>query len=163
SAISFGENFASLGLRLDASAAVDVTSEFDLRFSFGFDLTPGLSEDQAGFVRVQHLTFGVHVHATGVSAGVNVGLLAAQIHDRDASASATLANPDHDPQGNLPIREMNETALADLVSVSATGSLAATLPVSAHLGTYTAAGSPTISVSAPNVFAASAPAVTTSD
>jgi hypothetical protein len=70
------------------------------------------------------------------------------------------ADPDQDPKGNITLTELTNTSLPALVNLNPTAaSLSGTLPVTATLGSYTASGTPTITISSTNVFGGAAPTV----
>lgn len=176
--LNFGAEADSLGLSLGANAVVDLSANFDLVFSFGFDLNPALAAADAFFVRIDDLSvsgrvlagiadirtpdrpvedrlIGAEPSGSGLNFNLNIGFLDAQIRggslDLNAKLAAEFTNPDDDPAGNITLRELTDTPVGDLIDLTPTGTLAATLPTSVKLAGYTAI-SPTIKVTSEDLF-----------
>ena len=83
--------------------------------AFGLDLTPGLTSDQAFFIRPTNLTLSTSVDATNLSGNSKIGILATQLVggnlDLDASVQVGFINPDLDPLGNITLAELKENPI----------------------------------------------------
>jgi Ca2+-binding RTX toxin-like protein len=183
--LDFSSQFSSLGLSFDSDTVLDLSTSLDLAFSFGLDLTPGLTDAQAFFVRVDEASAEGHLRAgattvkspiatsnhlfneAGLNFGLQLGLARAEVVNGSVLAVArlelTLDNPDDDAAGNVTLKELRETPLGDLVDVSLDGSLKATLPLSVTVGSFTFPGDPTITIADDNLFDSTAPTVALKD
>ncbi|HEY7116284.1 MAG TPA: hypothetical protein VH475_06850, partial [Tepidisphaeraceae bacterium] len=61
--LDFGDAVKSLGLTFDANGKVNLETALNLSFSFGVDLTPGLSDADAFFIDLRDLSASAHVGA----------------------------------------------------------------------------------------------------
>lgn len=69
--LDFSTQLSSLGLSFSSSGKVDFATALNLDFSFGVDLTPGLSDAQAFFINVNNLSASAHVSAGVLPQGQN--------------------------------------------------------------------------------------------
>lgn len=149
---NIGATPSGLPITGDANAKINLGVGLDFNFSFGFDLSEGISQQEAFFVRVQNLKTTANVQQTGLNFGASVGFLQAQVQNgsvgMDAEIDVALNNPDHDAQGNVTMSEMLGTTLDDLVTLTKpVANLTANLPVAAQaLGSF-AGGQATVTVS----------------
>lgn len=140
-------------------------SDFHFDFTFGFDLTPGLSASEAFFVRVNSFSMGDSIHETSLNTPAKIGLLGAQVEggtlDLSAMVSVTLVNPDADAKGNITLAELKNTNISAIAAINTSAnSFSASLPLLATLGSTTFAGAPTAMLSSTNVFSGPAPDIT---
>jgi hypothetical protein len=61
--LDFAQEVGSLGMTLTGDGKIDLETGMDLTMSFGVDLTPGLSDAQAFFIKVDDLSFDGHARA----------------------------------------------------------------------------------------------------
>ena len=59
--LAYGTSLSSLGVAFNSSGTVDLTAGLNLALSFGVDLTPGLSDSNAFFIKVNDLSATAHV------------------------------------------------------------------------------------------------------
>jgi hypothetical protein len=110
------------GLRVapSQSVPVTVTAGLSFPFSFGIDLTPGLSPEEAFFVRGDALTLTGHIDEGSLAFPLETGFLGTQVLGGsvqfEVRVDATLTNPDDDPAGNITLAELWGTSLAALVT-----------------------------------------------
>ncbi|MGD8594347.1 MAG: LEPR-XLL domain-containing protein, partial [Gammaproteobacteria bacterium] len=136
-------------LSFGADATVDLVGTLDLDFSFGYDLSTGLSSAEAFFIRVNDLSLSADVHTADLAASLNLGFVeasvAAGVLDIDADVSVMFANPDGDTKGNLTLAEIQGSSLGSLASLNtATASLTGSLPITVQLGSYNRSSTVTI-------------------
>ncbi len=161
--IDLGGNASTVGLTTGPAARVGLNADLYFECTFGLDLTPGLAPSQAFFIRPATLSAGVTVNASDLNFGVHVGFLeAAVVHGAVSLAGSVdvrFNNPDRDPRGNITLSELQGTTLGQLVTLTPGGSLTASLPVHASLGSFTTTGAPTVTVTDADVFGGAPPAV----
>lgn len=114
--------------------ALDLTASLHLDFSFGFDLTPGLSVDDAFFVKFDGFSLAGDVHASNLNFAASVGFLGANVSggslDLDADVQLAVANPDADAAGHITLGELQGTTLDSLVGLNLSGATVnANLPI----------------------------------
>ncbi len=131
------------GMAITASGgALDLTASMHLDFAFGFDLTPGLSVDDAFFLRFDSFVVSGDIHASNLSFDVSLGFLGASVAggsvDLDADLQVQIANPDADAAGYVTMGELQGTTLQNLVTLDGTSSsVSANLPITiAELGSF---------------------------
>jgi hypothetical protein len=138
--VDFGSNVAHAGLTVESSLPLAVSSQLQLSLAFGLNLLPGLTNDQAFFIRPTNFSLGTSVDGTNLSGNAKIGLLASQFVggslDLDARVSVSLANIDLDPHGNITLAELNQNPI-DVIAFQQTthSTLSGALPVTATLGT----------------------------
>ena len=140
-----------LGLASDTTLDAEILGAVDVSVAFGIDLNPDLSTEQAFFVRGTEIDLSVAMNTTDTAIELTVGFLDAAaiagIH-LDAEAHITLNDVVPDDLQNVTLSELNGYDAEDIAAISVTsGALDASFDVSATLGTWTASGSPGISVS----------------
>ena len=160
-----GSNASTYGFSITGAPVVTVTSQFAFNFTFGLDLAPNLSSSNAFFIRVSSLTASASATLSNGNFNAQIGFLGLAVANAsitlNAGVSATFLNPDQSPTDNINLTDLQSDSLASVVAVAPTSStLAATLPLQASLGTWTAAGSPQVTLASANVFAGTAPTVT---
>ena len=113
--VDFGSNVPNAGLSIDSPLPLSTTSRLQFSVAFGLDLTPGLTSDQAFFIRPTNLTLSTSVDATNLSGNSKIGILATQLVggnlDLDASVQVGFINPDLDPLGNITLAELKENPI----------------------------------------------------
>ena len=131
------------GLAITAEGgALDLTASMRLDFSFGVDLTPGLSVDDAFFLKIDDFRLAGDIHANNLNFALNVGFLGASVANGtvslDADLQVQLANPDGDAAGILTLGELQGTTLETLVTLNgAAATVNASLPITiAALGSF---------------------------
>jgi hypothetical protein len=149
-----------LGIDLDSTLPADAAATF--QFSFGVDLSSGLSDQEAFFIRPGSLDWELTGQSSSLaSAPMRLGFWDATLTsgnmDLDADVGITIHNPDLDAAGNVTLAELQGTPLSSLVSLqgsgTASGSIAAT---PGSLGGYTPTGSPALSFTSSDPFTAPA-------
>jgi Ca2+-binding RTX toxin-like protein/streptogramin lyase len=164
-AIDLGSNQGDFGLTVSPAPTVQLQATLNLTFTFGLDLTPGLTPAQAFFIRVgpDALSVGATVNATGLNFGAKAGFFEVQVQNGTAnlngSVAVRLTSPSGDPRGTVTLAGLQNTSLNTLVTLRSSGSLSATLPVRATLGNYTVSGNPALTVSAADIFSGAAPTI----
>ncbi len=149
--LDFGAQGDLLGLASDTVLDAEVIGSVDLSLAFGINLNPDLSTEQAFFVRGTEIDVSVDMNTLDAAVELTVGFLDASaivgIH-LDAEAQITLNDVVPDDLQNVTLSELNGYDAEDVANISvASGPLDASFEVSATLGTWTASGSPGISVS----------------
>jgi Ca2+-binding RTX toxin-like protein len=140
---------------IQARTSVDVGEHTKFNFTFGVDLTPGLSASEAFFIRAG--ADGLVLSADGHRASVpgfagHVGFLDATFGDGtagskidlDADVSVAFTNPTVNADGKITLSELQGTQLGNLVTLTPTSALNVTLPVKATLGSFAPTGTMTI-------------------
>ncbi|MDX9912003.1 MAG: CARDB domain-containing protein, partial [Phycisphaerales bacterium] len=148
--LSFRETIDAFSLStLDATATALVTASADvaLDLSFGYLTDPGLSPQEAGYIRIEQASATGRLSATGMNAELLLGFIDARMTNGSVSANATvtldLLNPDGDATGRVTAEELASYEIGDLVALPVTADVAnATLPVEATVNgsTYFGAG-----------------------
>jgi len=156
--ISLGPQGEELGFAFADSITVDLDSTLELDFSFGLDLTDGLTPERAFFIRVDGFDIAADVPSTALATGdMNAGFYDAQLTAGTMALAADLAvnllNPDGDGQDNITLEELTGTELSSLVSLVGAGTASAGLAVSAGpFGGFTPGESLTVGFSSTNPF-----------
>jgi Ca2+-binding RTX toxin-like protein len=145
------------GFGLDASAQLLLQGNFSFSFSFGVDLSAGLSPLDAFFVNFGPLTAGVSLQANDLNLGLHVGFLDAKVVHGNVNLSASVGLQFNNPNstngggGNISLNTLLGNPIASAVTIlPPTGSLKATLPVTTD--TIPITGTPTITLSDTNLF-----------
>ena len=158
--IHLGARAAEQGFFLETQN-VQVQTQLNFNFQFGMNLAAGLTPAQAFFIRTSTLAACAAVDVTGLNAGARIGILAAQVQNGSANLNACVnvgfQNPG--PRGTITLSQMQSTPLADLVALTPSGIMSASLPVRATLGNWTVPGNPVIQVTTPNLFNGNPPDV----
>ena len=159
--LDLGVNAVPFGIELDGGAQAKLDTSLQFNFTFGIDLSPGLSPTDAFFIRVTSLTAGAKIEATGFNAKAKVGFLDVQVVggsiSLNAQGSMALLNPNNDALGNITLSELQGTPLSSLVNLTTpAASLTSSLPLTNSLFN---AGVPTISLSSIDVFQGQAPSI----
>ncbi|MCC6124661.1 MAG: right-handed parallel beta-helix repeat-containing protein [Pirellulales bacterium] len=158
SKISLGPEGDARRFFFDSSIAADFHTAMTLDFALGVDLTAGLSAAEAFFVRDNQFQISGDANVAALATGgMNTGFWDAQLASGSMSLSAALgiglANPDADPQGRITLEEIEQTALANLVSLTPSGSASGNIGVSAgSFAGFTPVGPLTASFSTTNPF-----------
>src|SRR5688572_10792755 len=166
--LNLGSNAHGLGL--DASTQFSLTTKLDLDFSFGIDLADGLAASEAFYVNFNPGGFAVSADidakSFSVALGGKVGFLEVAVGDGstssfiDLDADISLGLNDPDASGEVTLTELIGTSLSSLLAMpggAVTGTLNASIPVSASLGTFSAGG--TISLVDSALFDGTAPTI----
>ena len=162
--INLGLGADSSQLPFGVNLTVDVVGEFTFDFTIGFDLLSITDIDKAAFIQVHEVSARAYVQTYDLNASLNIGFLEAAIKDGrielDTKLEAVFVDPNID--GRLTLGELKATAFTDLVDLSLTGSLQASLPLSASLGGFSTSmnSPPTIGVSDTALFDTDLPDVT---
>lgn len=148
------------GLKLTADTNVGLNGKLDIDFAFGVNLTPGLANSEAFFVQFNNLSANAEVQASNLNLGMNVGFLGANVSNGSLNLNAKVQVGLNDPNsdGNITLSEIQGTTFSNLVSVTPTGSINATLPVTTDLAGLNAVNS-TVTIADSNIFNDPAPSV----
>ncbi len=162
-AVNFGSNVEQAGLKIESALPLSVTSQLQFSLAFGLNLLPGLSSDEAFFIRPNNFSLGTSIDGTNLSGSSKIGLLASQLTggniDLDARVQVQLTNIDLDPHGNITAAELKQNPLTVMAfQQTAQSSLSGALPVTATLGSQsfnatTLGATPTLQLASVNVFA----------
>jgi hypothetical protein len=152
-ALNLGPNGDMNGLRLDAAATATLSATLHFNVTFGFDLTPGLSEAQAFFIRPHALSLTGSIHASNVNFAAHVGFLDLGVQNGTINLDGSVSVRFTNSTGNITLADLRNTPLDRLVTLTPTSSLNATFPVQAALGNFHAPANAAITVTAANVFA----------
>jgi hypothetical protein len=147
---SLGAQADQLGIRLDPTTQVDVTTSVNFNFSFGVNQTSGLTPAQAFYLNAPAggLSATVTINASSINSGITIGFLGASTNNGSIQMSATAANA-------ASLRNLSISGLQGL-TLSPSGSLSVSLPLQAQLGSQSASG--TLNITAANL-ATGAPVV----
>lgn len=150
--VSLGPNGDYLGLSFDPTITIDGTSDLAFDFCFGMDLTGGLTDEQAFFIRVNDLDVGVDSSATLPSSGdMHVGFFDAQLTGGSMSLSADLDVGL--PGGTITLEDLETTELDDLVAYTPSGSASGNVTLTASSwGGFTPPSSSSVSFTSANPF-----------
>ncbi len=162
-AIDFGPSVAAMGWGLDGPLSLPLASRLQFGLTFGLDITPGLTSDQAFFIRPGSLSLGSSVNANNLNVPSKVGLLSASLIggnlDLNATVGIAFTNPDLDALGNITLSELKGNPV-DVIGFQTTtqAALSGSLPVQATLGAQlfdaaTLGSTPSLQVTSGNVFA----------
>ncbi len=172
---SLDDGAGGLGLKLDgaldagASIAFVDSTDHDLPlFGFGVDMANNLDVADRFFVRTGTLLVHAEAHSDSFDLDGNLGFLSMGVQDGSFNVAADVEIALTDPtdgDGKITLSDIAGTSLAGLSSSSATGSLAADLPVVASIGSFnaTATAMPRILISDGELFDSTAPDVTFQD
>jgi Ca2+-binding RTX toxin-like protein len=155
-----GANEAQYGLNVTDPPTVTLSTSLEFAFTFGINL----SNSNAFFFQVDNLSVSASAQLENPNFSAQVGFLGVQVQNAsislDAGLSVTINDPSQIATNDVSLTALQNDSLSDLVSVVATShSLNVTLPVQATLGTWTASGSPTVTITSSNVFDGTAPAI----
>src|SRR5262249_28881860 len=139
-ALNLGDKATALGLSLTGTTNLSVDVGLDLDAEFGIDLNHFLSDPTSitasdVFLQVNTLTASGAIHAADVNFGATFGGAGIQVADGsvDFTPSATLTVQKPDGTKKLTLQDLQSISLGDLVSLSTSGALSATLPISGTL------------------------------
>lgn len=155
---SLGPEGDALGI--DLAPTINADASLIVDFSFGVDLTDGLTDEQAFFIRVNSFDTSVDASIGSLPTGaMSIGFLAATLTSGnmslDANLSLALSNPDSDSQGNLTLEELQDTSLNSLVSLAETGSSSGSITAApGSIGNFNPSGTPTVSFNSLDPFVA---------
>jgi Ca2+-binding RTX toxin-like protein len=140
---SLGTQADQLGIHLDASTKVNVTTSVHFNLSFGVDAS------QAFFLKAAAggLSAQVAINASNINSNLSIGFLGAQVANGSIQMSAQASNA---AAINLTLSTLPS------LSLTTSGSLNVSLPVQARLGGQSVGG--TVSVSQANLADGTAPA-----
>ena len=161
-----GEQAATdFGVKLSGSTTVDLTGKIVFDFTFGYNTTNGLAPSEAFYIKVNELSASAIAQANNLNVGVEVGFLGAEVKNGSLSLDANLAAEFNDPNADskLTLDELQETSIATLVSLTPTGALNVSLPVSAQFAGLSLSGTPTLRITDDNVFTGDLPSVDVQD
>ena len=160
---------AANGIQAQTPLEVSVGEHLKFNFTFGLDLTPGLSASEAFFIRVPDN--GLVLSAAGHKANIagfdaSVGFLdvtfgdgtANSKIDLDADVNVRFTNSEVNADGKITLSELQGTELANLVTQLSTGTLGVNLPTKATLGSFTPNG--VVAIADANLFDVVAPVTT---
>ena len=89
--LNLGANAAQYNLSVNAGADVSLTTSMDLNFTFGFNLTPGLSEANAFFIRVNTLQVGASIQAANLNLSAQFGFLGVAVQNGQITLASNVA------------------------------------------------------------------------
>ena len=163
-ALDLGSNASADGLSFNGSANVQLTTTLAFNLTFGLELQPNLAPSDAFFIRDNSLTVGASAHLANANLTGQVGFLGVGVQggslNLNASLGVTFNPPDLSAANNITLTDFENYTPAQMVTLTPTSSsLTGTLPVTATLGSWTALGSPTITVNSANIFSGAAPAI----
>ncbi|MCW5625291.1 MAG: LEPR-XLL domain-containing protein, partial [Burkholderiales bacterium] len=162
--LDLGAEADGLGIALDASATVDLAASVGFadalnanlpKFSFGVDLSQALSDPlDAFYIKADRLMVGASASADDVDFGARIGFLGAGIVDGDIALDADVSVVFNDPNsdGRITGAELAGTPVADLLTVTPTGSFTANLPLEVQTGLGIDPDVGTIVLSATDLF-----------
>ncbi|MEC9373663.1 MAG: calcium-binding protein, partial [Planctomycetota bacterium] len=163
--LSFGTNATDAEIDFDTAFAAnfDLSATIDWSLSFGFDLTQGLSPQDAFFIRSGDFTATASASANNLNFQGRVGFLGVEVNNGSLSFNAPveieIKNPDADAAGNITLAELQGTTLNALVNLSTAGaSYNVNLPVTTDL--FNVGAGVTVLVSG-DPFSGLAPSVST--
>ncbi len=159
-----GANASQYGLSTSVTGGVTLSATFDLDFTFGINLTAGLSASDAFFINVQDLSAGASASFNNPSFAAQVGFLGVQVQNGaialNAGLKGTVIDPNQPATNDVTLTALKSDAISDLVTLTPSSqSLNVSLPVQATLGTWTASGSPAITLGSSTLFSGAAPTV----
>lgn len=155
---SLGPEGEALGIAFGSTISADAVLTFN--FTFGIDLTGGLDDDEAFFIRPASLAAEVDANVPSVPTGpMKLGFFDAALTSGnlalDANLVISLANPDLDAAGNITLAELEGTELSSFVSFVESGSASGSVTANpGTLGSFSPSGTPTISFNSANPFVA---------
>ncbi|MCC6234628.1 MAG: right-handed parallel beta-helix repeat-containing protein [Verrucomicrobiales bacterium] len=154
--IDLGTEAAAFGVTAGIGLEVEVVVELKVELTLGFDLGSGVSADKRFFLRLGNLKATASVQAAGINAGINVGLLGAELVNGSARLAASLTgilrNPDGDARRNISLFELNNAPSNNFLTFQPRGSFQATLPLRARLGDFVVPGTPTLTLATETLF-----------
>lgn len=106
------------------------------------DLTPGLSADDAFFLKFDSFDLAGDIHATGLNFAVSVRIPGRSFSggsvNLDADVQINVANPDADAAGHVTLGELQGTTLESLIGLNFAGAMVnADLPITiSALGSF---------------------------
>ncbi|GAP96045.1 DUF4347 domain-containing protein [Leptolyngbya sp. NIES-2104] len=161
-----GEQAATdFGVKLNGATTVGLTGKIVFDFAFGYNTTNGLAPSEAFYIKVKELSASAIAQANNLNVGLEVGFLGAEVKNGSLSLNANLAAAFNDPNADskLTLDELQETSITTLVSLTPTGALNVSLPVSAQLAGLALPGTPTLTIADDNVFTGNLPSVNVQD
>jgi len=113
-------------LGIDFSSTINADATLTLDFSFGVDLSVGLTDEQAFFIRVNSFDTDVDANVAALPTGaMSIGFFDAALTSGnmalDADLGVGLTNLDLDPNGNITLEELQGNSLSSLVTLTPTG------------------------------------------
>jgi Ca2+-binding RTX toxin-like protein len=150
--LAFGSHGDALGLVANDNIAGEIRVMLTMRFAFGVDLNSELNTEQAFFVRDSLIEVIAVSHEVGSPFDLSIGFLDATASsiaiDLDWAADVTINNVVPDPYGNITLSELNGNVYEDMTDSDIVSNvMSASIVVPVSIGSWTAPGSPTISVS----------------
>jgi len=133
--VSLGPRGDAMGLAFAAGTTVDldVSAAMDLRF--GLDLAPDLESEDAFFIEVNAWDMSAEVAATSPLGGIVIGFYDAQITAGslvlDAALDLRLSPPGGVPGDRVRWQTLRDTELADLVTLTPSGTSSGNLTLAA--------------------------------
>ena len=162
--LDVGLGGSDAGGAIDLSVTADLVGQFNFDFTLGVDLARLDEPGEAFFIVVNNLSASARVDLYDADISFTLGFLDAGVEDGvvlvDATLQATLRDPNLD--GHVSLSELIDTPMSDLVGVSLTSSIDATLPIHASVGGFSTSTvtPPTILISDSDLFDSTPPDVT---
>jgi autotransporter-associated beta strand protein len=159
SGISLGPHGDAMGLAFNPSITVGLSASARLDFSFGMDLAPSLAPQDAFFICVSSFSASASASGSVLAGPMNLGFYDAQLGggsmSLDARLNVTLNDPDSDPRGDISLRELEQTPLSSLVTLTPSGSASGALSITAgSFGRFAPSGPLGVSFTSDNPFIA---------
>ena len=147
-------------MSIDAATKVDLNTNLNFDFSFGFDLTQGLAPEEAFFIQVDQLSANAEVKASEMNLDAQVGFLDIDVKDGQfkLNAGVNVAFVDPNGDGKITLNELQGNAIDSLIDLNAKGSVNGNLPVEVSIGSFTtdpssrSASDPEIIIADTNIF-----------
>ena len=137
-------------------ASISGTAGLTMDFTFGVDLTPGLTASEAFFIEVNQLSAGLDLAAdfSGSPVSANLGLLGVDFQSGmlDLDAMIEVAIQDPDGSGQVTVSELLGTSLESLVDLTPTASLDGSVQLGVTSSFFPISGTPTVTVTDANLF-----------
>ncbi|MCX5661043.1 MAG: hypothetical protein NTW19_15245, partial [Planctomycetota bacterium] len=165
SKVDLGRRWESLSINADETGVVPTTVSATLDFQFGVGQGNFLLGPNNSFVKFNQLAYAADVNTSGLNFGVDIGFLGATVQNGSfnlhATADVAIGDPTPDVRGVILTFSQLSTALGSFTTMTGGGTANINLPLAASLGGYTAAGTPTISLSSNAILGATPVEMTT--
>lgn len=157
SRVSLGPRGDELGLAFDAATTAPLTVSTAFDFRFGMDTAAGVEPEDAFFVAVNALEMTAEVASTSPLGSIVVGFYDAEVTAGSLALDATLdidvAAPGDTPGDAVTWRELKDTELSDLVTLTPSGTSSGNLTLAADpFAGFTPGSSLTVSFNTTNPF-----------
>lgn len=152
---SFADATTALGLNLPSNVQLTVSGSAKAKFTVGLDLSSGSVSTSSAYVKVNEISAGASVAATGLNFGLNIGPMGAGVTGGtiNMSAKGSVGFSDPNSDGKITIAEFTGTT----VTATPSGTLDVNLPLTVNFGGYdfkVAGAAPSIHLTSANVFTA---------